>query len=501
MRSRTVGIFLSYVNTAVNMLCGLFLSSYLLRTLGDTEYGIYQSVASFANYLVLLQFGTGSVMTRNVAMCVGRNAEKAEIDRNTATIWTVSCAMTGLVLVVSVIFYSSIGTIYRATMTAQQIAYAKEIFVLVAGFLVVSFMMQTISGITLAYDRYAFASLRSIIRNVIRTAALILLLSYSKRAILIAHVDLWINLILFLATLLYCKKNFHICLSIRMVDWKILRDVAPFCFAMFLQTIVNQVNNNVDKFLISIKLSPESVSLYSVGMYIYTVFSSLTTIPISMYAPMVAKRIAAGADMDSMGENLITPCRMTAIIGGLVLFGFVAVGRPFICVLYGEKYLQAWLIALIIMGPMYLTMVNGVLVNVLDALNKRIVRSLSLLATSAANVVLTIFWLDRWGCIGAAVATGVCTMIGQVVLMNVYYSRGLKIPVMYLFCKAFRGVLGCLLLSCGVSLMVTRLISGALMSFLVGGVTFVGTFAVLYLIFGISEKEKSVLIQKLRRRK
>ena len=40
----------------VNMITGLVLSSFLLRALGDTEYGLYQTIASFATDLVLREF-------------------------------------------------------------------------------------------------------------------------------------------------------------------------------------------------------------------------------------------------------------------------------------------------------------------------------------------------------------------------------------------------------------------------------------------------------------
>ena len=82
MKSRKWGIIVSYINTALTMVTGLYLSSFLLRVLGDTEYGVYQTVASFANYLVLLEFGTGSVITRNLSLCYSQGADKETIERN-----------------------------------------------------------------------------------------------------------------------------------------------------------------------------------------------------------------------------------------------------------------------------------------------------------------------------------------------------------------------------------------------------------------------------------
>ena len=69
MGNRKAGIILSYTNTLLNMAVGLFLSAFLLRMLGDSEYGMYQTMSSFATYLVLLEFGTGTVMARNLSVC------------------------------------------------------------------------------------------------------------------------------------------------------------------------------------------------------------------------------------------------------------------------------------------------------------------------------------------------------------------------------------------------------------------------------------------------
>ena len=76
LNTRSSGITLSYVYNILNMICGVFLSSFLIKSLGGTEYGIYQTISSFANYLVLLEFGVGTVMTRNISGCRGQNSGK-----------------------------------------------------------------------------------------------------------------------------------------------------------------------------------------------------------------------------------------------------------------------------------------------------------------------------------------------------------------------------------------------------------------------------------------
>ena len=75
-KSRNWGMVISYLSTFLNMVFGLVLSSFLLRRLGDAEYGLYQTVSAFAAYLVMLEFGTGTVMSRNIAVCRSRNEEE-----------------------------------------------------------------------------------------------------------------------------------------------------------------------------------------------------------------------------------------------------------------------------------------------------------------------------------------------------------------------------------------------------------------------------------------
>lgn len=490
----------SYLNTGLNMVSGLFLSSFLLRMLGDTDYGIYKTIASFANYLILLEFGTGTVMTRNIAMCRGRNASEEEIQRNITTIWTFACLLGLLIMAVAVVFYLNIGNIYAATLDAAQIAQAKGIFLYVLVQLLGSFFTQTLNGIVLAQEHYMYSSVLAILRTVLRTGLLVGLLLFWKSSIIIAQVDAGITLLLLAISVIYLYKNFRIVPKLGRMDRTILKIAAPLSIALFLQTIVNQANNNVDQFLIGIMLSPESVALYSVGMYVFSIFSSLTTIPISMYAPTVAKEVQQEVPMKKLQETMVPPCRLTAIIGGLIYFGFIAMGKPFVELVYGPEYTDAWIIAIVVMTPMYINMINGVLVNLLDALNKRMIRSVALICTTVANVLLTVVWLKWWGVIGAALATALCTFLGQVLFMNIYYSKKLSIGVMYLFREALVGILPWFVIGCGASYFVGALIDNAILTLIVRFVLFCGIVGGGYLIKGIRESERNALKKLLHRR-
>ncbi len=500
MKNRSKGIALSYVNSGLSMICGLFLSSYLLRMLGDTEYGVYQTVSAFANYLVLFEFGTGTVMTRNLSMCFGKKASREEIDKNVSTIWTITNILAVFILIVSVVFYCLIGVIYTKSLTVEQIAYSRKIFVFITFYLFFSFYTQTMNGVVLACEKYTFSSSVSVIKLIVRTLLLTALIFLFKYSIVIAIVDMCLSLIIACYEYLYCIKKCNIKFTMKYFDKQIFKNALPLCMAIFMQTIVNQANNNVDKFVIGIMLTPELVALYSVGMYVFSSFSSFTTIPISMYAPQIVKNVAGGMRGKELTKTLIEPSRLITLIGGSILFGFVAAGKQFITIVYGKSYIQAYIIAVLVMVPMFMNMSNGVIINILDAMNKRIYRSNVLLLTTIANIILTVILIKNHGIVGAAFATAICTFVGQVIIMNIYYSKNIGISVMYLFKETYKGMLLYQLVASVVAYFVGQAINNVYLSFVASIVLYLLIFGVAFVVDKRNKNELKQIFSMVKRK-
>ncbi len=499
-KSRGRGILLSYGYIFFNMICGLFLSSFLLRQLGDTEYGLYQTISAFATYLVMLEFGTGTVMTRNIAVC--RNSEhKDRLKNNISTVWYMTVFLSIVILAVSVVFYFNIGNIYSKTMTAEQIAYGKNIFIVITAFLIFSFYTQAANGILMGFEDYTFAQTFRLIKVLSRTALLVALVLFKPYAILIAVVDASIGLVILIITLIYCIKNYGVRFRLRDFDKKILMESMPLCLALVIQSFVNQANNSVDKFLIGIMMSMESVTVYSVAQYIYQVFSSVTTTPISMYLPKIAKDITNGYEGKQLTDSLVQPCRLVVLLGGMIIGGFFAIGKQFVELVYGADKTEAWLFALIIMIPMFINMSNGILINVLDVLKKRLMRSCVLFFTTVLNILLSVLLMKSYGMIGAVIATAVSTLLGQVLIMNIYYAKKINIKVIYLFGRIYSGIFPIIIVSSVISYFVARLINAATVSMLTGGLLFVALTLTGCLLFGFNDYEKNLFRRFLRLKK
>jgi O-antigen/teichoic acid export membrane protein len=480
------------------MIAGLFLSSFLLRQLGDTEYGVYQTVASFANYLVLLEFGTGTVMARNLSVCRSNGDTQLQMEKNISTVWSITNILAAVIAAVSAIFYFSFGAIYSNALTLTQIDTGKQIFIFITIYLIASFYSQTLNGLMLAYEDYTYASSVSIVRILVRTALLVVLLLNWKHGIIIAIVDASINVVLAIFGYIYATKKFKIRINLKGFDKFILKSSMPLCLAIFLQAIVNQANNNVGKFILGVSMGPQDVSLYSVGLYIFSVFSSLSTIPLSLYVPQVTKDVTLGKRGQELTRSLVQPSRLLVIVGGAVLFGFFAIGKQFVEIVYGEKYLPAWAMALILIAPMFLNMTIGIVINVLDAMNKRLSRSIIIMVSTALNIGLTILLVNHMGVVGVALSTGV-SMLLQVILLCIYYQKRIKINVAYLFYRAYKGILLYQIAGAIVGYAIGQFISNKYISLLVGGIVYCIISFGGFLLWGKNEEE-ALMINKITRK-
>ena len=493
MKSRKAALIVSYVYFVLNTIISIFLSSFIVRRVGQTSFGVYQTMTAFVAYLILLEFGTGTIMTRNIALCrTDPNSPTDEERKQGVTIFTTCLFLSLIILSAALAFYLLIPTIYAKSLSAEQILIGKKIFVFSVASLFFSFINQTLNGLLLAYEFYLFEKICLLAKLMLRSVLVVILLFVSSNVLLIAIIDALLSLVFLIATIVYCAVKIKLRFSFKLFDFGIFRSIIPLAFALLLQTIVNTANNNVDKFIIGIMMTPDDVSIYAISMTIFAMFSTIASIPTSIFLPKIAAKIKLGISNFELTKSLVQICRLNIIITGLIAFGFVAVGQQFIVILYGENFKDAWLYAVLIMIPMFVNSSNGVIINIVDICKKRHIRSLIMLATTVLNVCLTIAGIRLLGMLGAALATCI-TLILDLIIINIWYHKSLHLDMKYLFSKSFGSLLIILILSTVTAYSFSSKFENLYLQFFIGGFIFVISALLMYLLFGKNEYEQKLI--------
>ena len=499
MNQRKVGIILSYLYIVLNSLIGIFFTPYLLSKLGNAEYGLYQLVQSISSYLVIANCGTGTAMTKFVSQFRTQEDKKREKNYvfHNMVVATLSMILIGMIGFSMLLSLSSIFPNF----TNDELLKAKVLFAILVLNIMLSTYTNTFAGYAIAHEQYVFTNGWGTARIVLRVLAIVVLLNLGCDSIAIVAVDFAINILYFLTLIYLCVIKLGMKVKFYYWDSQLLRSTFAFSFAILIQAIVNQVNQNVDKMLLGMLCTTYEVTLYSLAMNVFIIFSQLPTALGSVFLPKITSMIYSHCSNDDLVELSARVGRIQFMIVGAVLAGFMLFGKNFMTCWVGSQIGDdvntTWLIALIIMIPSTVTASNGVCSSILDAKEKRIIGSSVLLIVAILNIILTFFLIKKMGIIGAPVATAIATVIGSIFLLNLYFILRLRINIMRMYALILKGTLPCLLLTSLICFCITRNWSYGWKSFVVEIFVFLIIYGLLMIKFGFKEEEKKEILGKV----
>ena len=77
-KQMTLGVVLSYITIAAELLTGLLYTPLVLRLLGQSQYGIYSLVTSFTGYLTIFNAGANAAYIRFYVQTKETDKEKVD---------------------------------------------------------------------------------------------------------------------------------------------------------------------------------------------------------------------------------------------------------------------------------------------------------------------------------------------------------------------------------------------------------------------------------------
>ena len=188
-----------------------------------------------------------------------------------------------------------------------------------------------------------------------------------------------------------------------------------------------------DKLIIGWAKGTEDTAVYNIGATFNTYVTGLSTAISGLLVPKLTQMVVRDAPKEAFTRIFIKVGRLQFIIISFIVSAFVAFGRQFIALWAGPEYAAAYYIALLTMIPVTIPLIQNTGINILYALNKHQFRSTVYALIAVMNVVLTFLWVEEYGIVGAAMATFLAYVLGNIVIINWYYHRkiGIDIPLFW----------------------------------------------------------------------
>ena len=93
------------------------------------------------------------------------------------------------------------------------------------------------------------------------------------------------------------------------MDFLLLKEIGVFSFFIFINMIVDQINWNVDKFILGVFGGTAAVAIYAIGGQINTMYMSLSTSVSSVFIPRVNAIVAQDENNNKELTEIFTKVR------------------------------------------------------------------------------------------------------------------------------------------------------------------------------------------------
>ena len=434
------GTVLSYLNTVLSIAIGLITAPLMLRFLGKSEYGAYQMTAALIGYVSILDLGLHSTITRYVSKY--RATHNDEEQKGFIAICLIFFTVIGVaIIIISGILYALIPQMYGEKATATEIGVIQQLLIILSINLALSMPGAVFTSIITAYEKFVFSRSCTIIKMLIRLGLIFIALKMFRSAVSVAIIDLVLNILLIFIQIMYCFRYLKIKVHYQKMERSFIIGILSFSLFVFIASITEQINWKADTTILGILCGTTAVTYYSVAGNLCSYYRQFSAAISGVFLPRTTKMVVTGATNSELTDLMIKIGRIQLEIIGLILIGFVLVGREFITLWVGYEFEDAYVWFLIMAIPLVVPMTQSIGINILEAKLMHKFRAIVYLGIAIANVIFTILLVHMMGIIGAPVGTGLAILIGNNIIINMYYSRKLHLEIGRFFRKVYLSIL------------------------------------------------------------
>lgn len=426
------GAIVSYFNIVLNMAISMFFTPFLISSLGASEYGVYKIVQSFSGQLSIMSFGISILIVRNLVYY----EEKKQRDEKENFLFfalLASYILCVAILAVGAVMFFMIDGMYQNSLTAEELIIAKKLFVLLILNIALTVICDSYLGIIRAHEQFVIAYGFQTLKLVMRISIMIILLNAGVKSVGIVLADCLVSAIMWILSAIYGRHVLKEKPKFHYWDKALIFQCISFSAAIFLQAIVNQVNQNLDNVILGIMTNARTVTMYSLSLSLFTSFNSMVSVVGGLFTPKATRLVAQNADGDRLTDFVVRPGRVQLMLAGLAISGFILFGRNFIYIWVGDTYQEVYFLTILLLISSVIPLVETVTTSILDALLKRMGRSVILIAMCMINIIVSVVLIRKIGYWGAAIGTAISFIVGHGILLNIYLKRvaSLKIKKMF----------------------------------------------------------------------
>mgnify|MGYP003937599081 FL=1 len=502
INQRKLGVILSYISMFLHIIIGFAYVPILLSYLDKSQYGLYQLMGSVIAYMSVMDFGLSGTITRYYSryLALGDKKNQANILALSALIYG---SITILILIAGVIVYFNLDSIFSKSLTVDELFKARQIFIIMLFNVAITIPSHIFTAVINANERFIFIRLLSIIQTLLQPFVVIAIMLYKADVLGLVLVQTFFNLITIILKIYYSFNKLKIKIRLYFWDRPLLMEMLGFSFFIFLNMIVDQIYWKTDQVILGIISGTSAVALYSIAAQLDSYYMNFSSNINNVFLPRISAITAKTEDMSEINNIFNKVGRIQFFIMSLILTGFILYGKDFIGFWAGEDFKPAYYMALIVMIPLLIPLIQNTGIIILQAKNKHDFRAKVYVFIAILKIIISIPLAKFYGGIGCAIATAFSLIVGNVVIINIYYHKEIEINIIR-FAKEILSMTLPVLIALTIGAMGNYYIETAsILSLGLKIITYTFVFVILMWFMGLNDYEKGLFrgfLMKLKKR-
>ena len=418
-----INLLASWADHALGVLIGLFLMPFVLRTIGDEQYGQWLLICSVIGYSGLLNLGFADTVSRFVAHHHAQD-EIPQINRVVSVIGLVYLGIGVLLAGLTTLAVWLVPSLCQWEGTSA--SELRTVVALLGASAAVGILGSVFGGVIVGLQRMEVERGIRSIAGLVRFGLTVVFLQQQQGLTTLAVVFLVTTLV---ENLGYAVVVFRLLpglrLSLSLCRWETLRECGSFSMYSMLEGISIKLVEATDTVVIGCLLGTKFVVPYYVSLRL-TQFIAQPLQVIGLIAMPRGAALGAVQHTDQLLELVRKGVGFAFLLIGAFFIGACFFGDLVLHAWVGQSYEQSHLLLLVLLGAQVIATPMRVLRGVLFGLGHARVPALVYFCEAVANLVLSLLLIQPLGVLGVALGTAIPVFVVELFVLLPYALKTLK---------------------------------------------------------------------------
>jgi O-antigen/teichoic acid export membrane protein len=430
-RSLVRNVFSNWVGLVLNMATAFFMSPFLVRSLGDTWYGLWVLIRSTTGYMSLLDGGLRISIVKYVAKLDAVD-DATELNRIVTTALSIYGGLALLVVFGTIGIAAAFPHMFKV---APEVLPTARYVVLIAGASVaVSLVNAVFGGFIAGMQRYDIANQTGIVILVLRTIAIVWLIweGYGIISLGLVHLSTQIGTGVWQAWLCFRLRP-DLRIALPHISLKATKTLYGYSVFVLMNNMANILLFRTGEIIAGMFLGPVAVTYYAIAGTLTEYLQKIIVTMTMVLHPYSSAKEAKG-DAVGLRRGVLVGAKVCLLIGLPVTAILVILGQPFIAAWMGASYaVQAGPVLIVLSIARMFWFAQAGTGEILLGVGRHKQLAIINLVTGALSFLGGVLLVRRYGLFGMAVGAAIPLVILQGVFVPIYTSRALHIaPADYL---------------------------------------------------------------------